>query len=57
MSISRRPKKARTSGNCTAWWYDERGGIGIYISDREKTVTCRIKRSDLIKYIERTKRK
>ena len=56
--MSLRPKKARVQNGgsaCSAWWYDERGGISVYIVNNNSVVlSCRIKRSALIRFIERS---
>jgi len=58
--MSRKPKKARVTDGLSAWWYDERGGISVYIETHltgARVFSCRIKRSDLVKYIKRTEPK
>lgn len=40
-----------------AWWYDERGAINVFIrpNDSSDAVSCKIRRADLVKFIERSK--
>ena len=57
MKLSLMPKQARTRRAMDAWWYEERGAIRIYIQPiyPGPTWSCSIKRSQLLKYIERSK--
>ena len=56
MSLS--PKKARVLRGKSAWWYDECGAISVFVEGISGAVlSCQIKRSHLIKYIERSKKK
>lgn len=55
--LSLKPKKARSDKGCgDSWWYDDRGSIHVLIQPDRFTnaVSCRIKRSALLKYIKRS---
>ncbi len=52
--MSLKPKKAKIIKGKEAWWYDERGAISVYISGMGTTLSCRIKRSELVKFIKRS---
>ena len=49
------PNKARPLNADSAWWYDERGAISVYVSKYLVTLSCKIRRADLVKFIERSK--
>ena len=37
----------------SAWWYDERGGISVFIRKDGVILSCKIRRADLVRFIER----
>lgn len=62
MTISRRPKtirRTRSSNDAKteAWWYENRGSIDVIIrdADRKQSMTARIPRAQLARWLERTK--
>lgn len=56
MNLKRTPRKARvTRGGISAWWYDERKGISVHIQSQHCISSLFIRRSDLRKYLERSK--
>ena len=55
--LSIKSKKARIiRGGKSAWWYDEKGAISIHIFAFGTTLVCSIKRSELLKYLHRSKK-
>ena len=52
--MSLKPKRARVTTGASAWWYDERGGISVFIENTAGVLSCVIKRSALIRFIERS---
>ena len=52
--MSLKPKKARVVKGKDAWWYDERGGISVYIEGMGTILACVIKRSALERYLKRS---
>ncbi len=55
MTISLRPKKAWVMRGKSAWWYDERGAISVFIEGlNNDVVSCRIQHRKLEKYIARS---
>jgi hypothetical protein len=50
----RQPKRARTKTAEEAWWYANAGSIDVYTAKDGITLHARIKRSDLVRYIEKT---
>lgn len=58
--MNNKPKKAKVVIGHDAWWYDEKGGISVYVQRKnagQSILACRIKRSDLVKFINRTEDK
>jgi hypothetical protein len=51
------PKKAICTKGKSAWWYEERGSIGIYIEGFGTVLSCRIRRSALKSYLRRSEAK
>lgn len=49
-----KPKKARSTRG-DAWWYANPKTIDVFVHEAGKTFQCRIRRSDLLRYIEATK--
>jgi len=49
------PLKARVVIGKSAWWYYERVAISIYIERYGHLSSCKIRRSELKKFVERTK--
>ena len=54
MKLSLKPKQIRTTAKA-AWWYDDKRSIHILVQGfAEGLNSCHIKRSELLKYINRS---
>lgn len=54
--LSRKPKFTRVISGAEAWWYDDARSIHVLIQvgQGSQIVSCAIKRSELLKYINRS---